>query len=103
MPVYVSKNSVKTYYLQEKIQCLVQVKTLTRTFKSIDHLSDREGSVLSPNTDIRTGITGTIVNQVISAVRKNLDDKLDRDMGQTDPHESNPFNVSSQEIFLAKS
>jgi hypothetical protein len=95
--LYVSKNSVETYYLQEQSQRLVQVKTLTRTCKAIDHLSDREGSTLSPNTDIRTGITGTIVNQVISAVKKNLDDKVDGEVGQTDPHESNPFNVISQE------
>ena len=52
---------------------------------------------MSPNTDIRTGITGTIVNQVISTVKNTLDDKVDGDVGRNHPHESNPFNLISPE------
>ena len=92
---YVSKNSVETYYLQEQSKRLVQPKTLARTCKAIDHLSDREASPLSPNTDIREGITGRVVKQVIVAAKKKYDDKVEEE--EKDPHENNPFNVISQE------
>lgn len=95
---YVNKFSVESFYLQVEKTRIVKFETMKNTCKAIDHLSDREGSPLAPQTNIREHPhTKQVVNQVMDYVRVQYKQKLDSHEQEKDPHEKNPFNIISQE------